>query len=78
MVVLAAGCVALIARLRAGRALPWPAKAPVIVAVWLLAPVLILFLVSQAKPLFVDRYLLPTLPALCLALAMAVCCFSLP
>ena len=71
-IVLAAGCAALVTKVRAGRPLPWPAEAPVFVAAWLLVPVLALFVVSQVKPLFVDRYLLPTLPALCLGLAMAL------
>jgi uncharacterized membrane protein len=71
-IVLAAGGAALFTRVRSGRPLPWPSEAPVFVAAWLLGPVLTLFVISQVKPLFVDRYLLPTLPALCLGLAMAL------
>jgi len=44
--------------------------------VWLLAPFVLLFLVSQAKPLLVDRYLLPSVAALCLVLAAAVALFG--
>lgn len=39
---------------------------------WLVVPFALLFVVSQAKPLLVTRYLLPSLPALCLLLAIAV------
>jgi mannosyltransferase len=39
---------------------------------WLLAPGAVLLVISLAKPLLIDRYLLPSLPALCLLLAASV------
>jgi mannosyltransferase len=39
---------------------------------WLVAPFLVLVLISQAKPLLVYRYLLPSIPALCLLLGASL------
>jgi mannosyltransferase len=41
-------------------------------ALWLLAPVTVLYLVSQFQPVLVPRYTLVSLPAVCLSLALAV------
>lgn len=39
--------------------------------VWLVGPVILLFLVSQAKPVYVDRYVVPGAAALCLLVALS-------
>lgn len=56
------------------RARPPGRPAPGLVAflaVWLLAPFVVLTVASLVKPLLVSRYLIPSLPALCIALAIA-------
>jgi mannosyltransferase len=50
----------------------------IFLAVWLLVPFLVLYLISQLQPVLVDRYVLASVPALCLALSLALSVFRPP
>ncbi len=68
--VLVAGAVVLL--VRRDRPRPRGIGAVPFLAVWLVGPFAILFAASFAKPLLLPRYLLPSVPALCLLLAVAL------
>jgi hypothetical protein len=59
---------------RTPRALVSHPAAPVVA--WAFAPIVVLFLLSEVKPVFSDTYLTVAVPGLCLALGLAI--FSLP
>jgi mannosyltransferase len=69
VVALCAGVVALTRRMRRG-CLPFARRLPVFLAIWLLAPVMILGLASLYRDVLVPRFVIQSLPALCLALAI--------
>jgi mannosyltransferase len=72
LLVLAAGAVSLVRRRRLGRPLPFPPNVLAFAAVWLAAPVLVLAVVSFARPILLARYVISSVPALCLLLALAL------
>jgi mannosyltransferase len=71
-VVLVAGLAISVQRVRRQRPLPFERHVPVFLGIWLLGPFVVLLAVSLFQPVLVPRYVLQSLPALCLALALAV------
>jgi 4-amino-4-deoxy-L-arabinose transferase-like glycosyltransferase len=71
---LAAGCAPLI---RAPKADGWPhARGVLLLLLYLVVPLLAIWLVSLRRPTFTDRYLIITLPAFCLLMATGVVAIS--
>ena len=65
--------VELLRRRSAGPAEPHvPPGVPMALLLWLVVPFAVLFVVSQAKPILVPRYVVPSAAAACLALALSV------
>ena len=74
--VLAAGAAAVIVRRRAEESLPFSPRFSSFAVVWLLAPGVILFIVSFVQPVLVPRYVITSVIALCLALAASLALFG--
>lgn len=47
-------------------------RAPVLVRIWLLAPLVLTWVGSYAQPIFLDRYLIIVVPPVCIATALGV------
>ncbi len=74
VLVIAAGIAAMVLWRRTDPELRVSYTMPLFLAVWLLLPFLVLFTVSHFQPVLVTRYVLQSLPALCLLIAF---CLSL-
>jgi mannosyltransferase len=74
--VLLAGIGVTFLRTGSGRPLPFPSRLPGFLAVWLIAPTLVLFVISFAQPVLSPRYVITSVIAVCLALAASLSLFG--